>query len=279
MPYGYGYNNGVQRIGQYARAASSVFGAARAGYGLYRAYQAPGPGGKRRAGYRAVAYGGTKRRAYARPGFTRMSGYYGRYGQPRGLAIEKKFFDITLTESSVASDGSNLTDSLIEIAQGTTEKTRIGRKCTITNIGFRYENIMKGHESQAAALPGESVRMIIFLDKQANGATAAVLDILETANWLSFNNLANSNRFKTLLDRTIDLNPTNLTSEGSNVVTQSAIHHNGSWYMKCSIPIEYSGTAGAITEIKSNNIGFLIIASGAGNTSFGAKFRFRFTDL
>ena len=59
------------------------------------------------------------------------------------------------------------------------------------------------------------MRVMLYHDKQANGATAAVLDILESADYQSFNNLVNSGRFRILMDRTYAMNYLTLASGGT----------------------------------------------------------------
>ena len=68
------------------------------------------------------------------PGYTRSSGFYGRFAKPNG---EMKFHDVDLDDAVIAA-GANATASINLIAQGVTESTRVGRKCTITAINWRY---------------------------------------------------------------------------------------------------------------------------------------------
>lgn len=138
---------------------------------------------------------------------------------------------------------------------------------------------MKVSEIDAQATPasGDTVRVIMFLDKQANGATAAVTDILETASFLSFNNLANSGRFQTLLDKTVTLNYMTLASDGAGLVSSANKFTDFSFHKRCNIPIEFSATTGAITEIRSNNIGVLLISRAASSALF-SNIRIRFSD-
>ncbi len=134
-------------------------------------------------------------------------------------------------------------------------------------------------EQDAGATPksGDTVRVILYLDKQVNGATASATLILESANYQSFNNLSNSGRFCTLMDRTYTLNHTNLASDGAGVVSSSNIFVDDSFYKDCNIPIEFNSTSGVITEISSNNIGVLLLAK-VGEVAFESKMRLRFSD-
>ncbi len=102
---------------------------------------------------------------------------------------------------------------------------------------------------------------------------------IQTADFQSFNNLANKGRFRVLMDRTYSLNYTSMASDGAAVVSQAATTMHDSFFKKCNIPIEFDSTAGAITEIKSNNIGVLMIGQDSGDAStFFSKMRLRFVD-
>ncbi len=185
-----------------------------------------------------------------------------------------KFHDIDLDDAVIAA-GVNVTDSINKIAQGITEVTRIGRKCTIRFINWRFDIAMGAKTS--AGDTSDVIRVLMYLDKQANGATAASTDILESADHQSFNNLSNKNRFRTLMDRTYDIMSSAGGGDGTTEDYGASVIHD-TFFKKVNIPIEFNSTAGAITEITSNNIGVLLIAK-SGNAGFQSKIRLRFTDL
>ena len=206
------------------------------------------------------------------PGRDRVSGYYGRYN---AVAGEKKFFDGTITKNSIAQTGA-MEDSLVEIAQGTTEKTRIGRLVRVHSLHVRGQFELDSTATSGNA--SDRVRILFYVDKQCNGAAAAVTDILEAATIDHFRNLANSRRFYILLDKTINLNQTGAAYTGAAVTTLQL--EKGFKYdkvFKKPLAIEYDSTAGAITEIRSNNIGCLLLTSN-GLADFTCNYRVRFTD-
>ncbi len=203
------------------------------------------------------------------PGLTRRSGFFGRFG-PGG---ELKFHDVDLDDAVVAATGT-VTASVNLIAQGTTESTRIGRKCTIRSIGWRMTIDLPN--STAASATADVVRVIMFVDKQANGATATVTGILESADYQSFNNLANKSRFRTLMDRTYDLQAATGGGDGTTE-DYGKEFVTDTFFKKVNIPVEYDSTTGAITEIRSNNIGVLMISL-SGLAGFESKIRLRYSD-
>ncbi len=220
----------------------------------------------------------TARRTIPRvvPGVTRVSGYYGRYA---GRSAELKFFDLVVDDAVVSAAGTiQAAGSINNIAQGVGEQNRVGRKCAIRTINWKYEiTLPQSVDANPPAL-GDLVRVILYQDKQANGATATVTGILESDNYQSFRNLANSGRFNVLMDRTHQMNYLTLTNAQNVDTFESAdVNRNYSFYKKCSIPIEFDSTTGAITEIRSNNLGVLLLSEN-GVCVFKSQFRLRFSD-
>lgn len=187
---------------------------------------------------------------------------------------ELKFFDGSKGNTNLSATGAILDDSLLEIAAGTGESNRIGRKITVKKISIR--GFFKAATATASANTGNRCRIIVYLDKQANGATAAVGDILEDADINGFRNLTNVGRFYVLYDKIMNVN--NLAGAGNGTTDNYGEAHYGfQMHKSCSIPIEYSGTAGAITEFASNNIGVLAIDEES-NAAIQYRWRVRFTD-
>ncbi len=244
------------------------------GYGTYASPIVINGGGKR------SIMGRTKLRARRRvvPGVTRVGGYYGRYayGGPDG---ELKFHDVDVDDATVAIGGTiQNTGSINLIPQGITEKTRVGRKCNIRSIGWRYQLELTEQIDGATPPQCDVVRVILYLDKQANGATATVSGILESDDYQSFNNLANSQRFRILLDKTHSLSRRTLSAtQNADTFDSAQVFFNYQYFKKCNIPLEFDSTAGAITEIRSNNLGVLLVGLN-GVAAFVSKFRLRFSD-
>ncbi len=207
------------------------------------------------------------------PGRDRQAGFYGRYS---GRNAELKFHDVDL-DDAVVGTGGTVTPTVNIIVQGITESQRIGRKCTLRAYQWRYVLTLPEQDAVVTPETGDSIRIIVFIDKQANGATAAVLDILETASILSFRNLSNSGRFSFLCDKLHNINFAGLASDGAGVVSQALVNHEYTFYSKLELPIEFSGTTGAIGEIRSNNIGVLLLSQ-QGRVTFNSKIRLRFSD-
>ncbi len=214
----------------------------------------------------------TTRQYISRPmrGYYRRAGFYGRFGPGK----EAKFADVQTNFAPITTSGT-IANIIPNIAQGTTESTRIGRRITITQING-VMHLTKLTTTTVSAT-SDVIRCMIILDKQTNGAAPATTDVLETASFYSFNNLANKGRFRTLYDKRIALNCQAAAWNGAteDYSEQSKLFK---YFKRCSIPIEYDGTTGAITERKSNNIYVLIISALANSAEAIWHWRVRFTD-
>lgn len=197
----------------------------------------------------------------------RMIAFAGAFG-------EVKFHDVDLDDAVIG--GAAITASINLIAQGITEKLRIGRKCRIVTINWRFDINLPEVNGGTDAPSSDITRVIMFWDKSANKATAAVTDILEASDYQSFRNLTNSGRFVMLMDRTYSLNY--LTGIGTAADQDySIVNQHDTFFKKVNIPIEFTADTGAITEITNNNIGVLLLNK-AGVSGFASKIRLRFTD-
>lgn len=197
---------------------------------------------------------------------------YGRYATQGEL----KFLDTTVDDAIIAAGGV-VTATVNVIVQGVGEEQRVGRKCTIRSIMWRGSLTIPLLELEGSPGSGERIRLILYQDKQANGATAAGTDILEVVTVDDYRNLANSGRFNILYDKTVNLNYSTLSHFAVNSFSMSEVIRSFSFYKKCNIPLEFSGANGTIDEIRSNNIGLLIVSEG-GTGALVSRVRVRFSD-
>ncbi len=188
------------------------------------------------------------------------------------LGVEKKFFDGSKGNTSISATGTITDDSLNEIAQGDGESNRDGRKIIIKSV--HVKGLVKADAATTPTTTGNRIRIIMYLDKQANGATATVADLLEDADINGFRNLSNSGRFTFWYDRSMDLN--NIAGSYDGAGDQFGEMHKGFKINKsCDIPVQFNSTAGAITELTSNNIGMCMIDE-EGNSTAQYRWRVRF---
>lgn len=220
---------------------------------------------------RAVSrYGAQAVAKYFVPGVERVSGYYGRYAP---VGSEMKFFDTQLSFTFDTTTEVPATGQLVLIPQGVTESQRIGRKCIIKSI-----EVTGSMTNSPAAAANASVNAYLWLvwDKQCNGAAAAVADVFSnTGTPAEFTrNMANSSRF-VILKKWIKV----FDASAGVTTAYNSTRRPINFYKKCSIPLEYSSTTGAITEIKSNNLFLIAGALGGDDTvTMLGTCRVRFSD-
>ncbi len=227
----------------------------------------------------------TKRDYKAKPVPKKATGFIGRRftsfeaRRPPVMPVygELKFHDIDVdhTAANISAGVILNSGSINLIVQGISESQRIGRKCTIKKIGWRGLITRIADASSVLPVP-MTTRIMLVLDKQANGATAAVTDVLETANYQSFNNLSNKGRFVVYSDQTHVMNSVNGAGNGT-ANDASAVQKEFTFFKKVDIPLEFSAAAGAITELRSNNLFVLMISSASqGVIGLDSKVRLRF---
>lgn len=207
---------------------------------------------------------------------------------------EKKYHDLNLGDDTLTAGGQAITtngvhtnsSTLVGIPQGITENTRIGRKCTITDIYLRLniEFTGTGTSSLAAATTcHETVRIMLFWDKQCNGTFTTAVSILETDHYNSFRNLANVGRYVILYNKTFVWNADAIgAGNGTSNDSQQVIKdYQVRITKKVFIPIEYLLTTGALTSnISTNNIGLFIWTKHGSRMSLtdGSRMRIRYID-
>lgn len=206
-----------------------------------------------------------QRRATAVAGATRKSGYYGRFGK----GGELKFLDTTLATNTAIPAAGVVHPNLVVVPQGDGQSERTGRKIVVKKIQIR------GEFTTTATDVGDGVRILIVQDMQANGAVFTTANVLQTADWRSWINLENSDRFKVLYDNTTKLYPGPFDGvDQTQVITPFKV------LKKCSIPIIYdsSATTGAIGTQRSNSIAVLAISLNNNLSGLGYIARIRYED-
>lgn len=186
---------------------------------------------------------------------------------------EKKFFDTYSNPTAFATAG--VVNTLNSIPQGDDAITRDGRR--VMNLGIHFHFRM----SLAIAPPlvdgilatPTSARVILFYDKDANGAAPSVTDILDVTTGvdraMGFRNMNNYSRFVILLD----------SQDGSGmreISTNSSSLQNFEFskYIKCPKETVYADSTTAVPVEGS----FGIMLVGATGYKYSYATRVVFTD-
>jgi len=203
---------------------------------------------KKMADYRR-GYTAAKRRLKGR---TRVGGYYGRY---TGSNPELKFFDTAIGMSNITNvyaEATNLIPCLNIIPQSDTQSGRDGRRIWVKSIHIRLRII----GNPAAVEPLQFMRVVLYLDRQCNGASVTAAQILQQVSINGFRNIENTQRIQILYDRVH-----NITPVGVNLASTTQIPgtKHVKWNKKCNIPIDYDSTVttGVLTSVRANNLGIL----------------------
>lgn len=179
-------------------------------------------------------------------------------GRGRG-APELKYKDTAQAFTAPGTTGAITSSTLCSMVEGNTDQTRIGNKITVKSVMIRGRARMASTNNVANT--ADTMRIIVYIDRQANGAAATVTDILASADWRSFNNLDNTDRFYTLCEETICM------QIGGGVPSVGYLFGvaNSEFFLKktkLNLDVKYKGNAGTIADIASANIGVLAITAG-----------------
>jgi len=204
------------------------------------------------------------------PGYTRTGGFYKfARGSRSGFKAEVKFFDTDLDFLFDQTAEVPATGQLALIPQGDTQSTRDGRQATIKSLQLRA---IMTYAPAASTAGTTDCWLWLVLDTQTNGAAAAITDVFTSnAAWDNMINLSNSDRFKILKKWKFHFQSQAGVSGAYQQVTKPL-----EYYKKCNIPMQWSSTTGAITEIRSNNI--FLMAGGFDDdlVTFSGTCRLRF---
>lgn len=191
---------------------------------------------------------------------------YSRQSRRMGASIgpELKNFDTAVSFAVDQTLEVPATGQWALVPQGDSATTRDGRRIVVKSIQFRGD--INGNTGGAGNSSPALVQIWVVQDTQANGAAAAATDVFDGTGATScLRNLNNSKRFRIL--HTEKLHP-HANGSGMSIADIPAAA-TGIWrapfefFLKTYIPMTFSGTAGAITEITENNV--FIVAGAVGN--------------
>lgn len=157
---------------------------------------------------------------------------------------EVHYHDVTATGTTIDNVGNVIL--LSGMAQGDTSITREGSSILAKDLSYRLH---LGLHSDAVL---NQIRLIFFVDKQQNGATPLVGEILQTVSYLSPLDLDNGKRFVVLKDQLVTMD----SSSRKNMVQKG--------FLKLPFHLKYDGATGGIADMKENAI-FLLVLSDAGS--------------
>jgi len=195
----------------------------------------------------------TSRRTYGPRGNNAYSPFQ------KGSGIERKNIDDTSPLFSTGAATWTI-KCINDVGQGTTAITRIGRKI-----------VMKSVYLQGVGACSTACRIIVFYDRQSNGAAPSATDVLTSNTLMAMQNLDNRDRFIILADIFPGKQDEDLCLNVTNGLGWKR-------YIKCNLETIYGGNAGTVADINSG--GLFVMAhcnSGTFNGETGIQ-RVRFID-
>lgn len=174
-------------------------------------------------------------------------------------APEMKHFDTALAATTINTSGLVTSASINLIPRGTSADERIGRQVTVRKIMVRGSIELRAQEDPAQT--ANKFRVVLYLDKQANGTAATWLDVMQSADIDSFRELENNKRFRILHDKFHTLNVGGGGQNSAGTKTWAEVYRHVEMYVDCNIKLEFGDTATpTIADMRSGNIGIMVIA-------------------
>jgi hypothetical protein len=175
------------------------------------------------------------------------------------------------TISNTISQAADLTGALSllnGVGPGTSGTQRLGQKISLTQLEYSLA---------LASTPTTGLdqvqRLIIFLDRQTNGAAPTITDVLVSASPYAMFNVGNATRFRILVDETKSINA---STESDSIVVTGHVRKP-----LRTTQVFNTGVSADVTDIVSGSIYLLTIGSltaGATAGSVTGRTRLSFTD-
>lgn len=224
---------------------------------------------KRKRSYRGKSAYKYRRVTGNQRGYVRTGGNYGRYNN--GRKAELKYGDTKLLGQVISISGLAV-GTLNKIPQTAGPTGRIGQKVRIKNINIRVEYYLPPI-STTFANAVDTVRFILYVDRQCNGAVLPLRNLIESPNVFAHRHMSEIARVRVLRDKTIVVGPSPTAANGYFIDVREFFTMN----VNCDIPLEFSSDLvdGQIATVRSNNIGiWMISANGLVKCTLEARVRY-----
>jgi len=190
-------------------------------------------------------------------------------------AVEIKYLDTSRAAAQVS--GSGVVDPyLCNLTQGVGSSFRIGR--LVNAVSLEIIGNASIPVTTDTAQTWDAIRIMVVLDKQCNGALFGVTDLLVAGDEKSHTNPVNEHRFEILKEQIFSINGPVALNDGGGAGNALKLGESGQWF-RYKIPLdcvlEYGANAGAVSDLRSNNIAVLAITrNGRGVIEYIARLRY-----
>lgn len=193
-------------------------------------------------------------------------------GLNRRAVASKETGFVDLAPATYVLDTTGSITLIATVAQGASVNQRIGKKAMWKSIQ------MRGGVSVNTTATTNDISIILVYDRRPTGALPAITDVLVSADANSFNNDANSGRFKIL--RRIDMV---LTGNSTTPATGNESKNVTEYIPLKDLPAVFKAAGtGAIGDIEEGALYMITVGSRAAGTTaaaFSAGIRTRFIDV
>lgn len=194
---------------------------------------------------------------------------------PGGQVVaERKYFDSQLATHAIAITTVSFTgaeadptgggiNTLFAPQQGNDISNREGRSCWVHNITVRGVLKITPQASQTTGDKGQTIRLILVMDKQSNGTQMASEDLIASGNsvpmFFGFQNTANFGRFQILKDKMISFQPFPIAGNGTTLIQGGCSRiFKLKYSFKTPIKVNFNSTnGGTIADIVDNSFHFI----------------------
>lgn len=165
--------------------------------------------------------------------------------------VDDKYISLAITDATASAAGTVNGNLLFGIVQGTSDSQRVGNHIRVKHV------TLKGNWADTVPNNG---RIIVFWDRQPNGAAPAFGELITSP---SINGMYNHDtvvgcggqRFTVLFDQRVVIQP--------EIAATATVKLFGYKNHKQNVVVTYDTTAGAITDMVTNNLCVAYIAAAA----------------
>jgi len=168
------------------------------------------------------------------------------------------------------------------MAQGDGAQSRDGRRIIMHSVHIKARILHRFTQDTAASSP--TVRFVLVLDSQTNGAQLNAEDVFqEVALGLdtnAFRKIEWGQRFKVLADKTLTMEPKGMAIITTNTLWSTTCLRQIKINKKLGLPVNFSGTTGVIGSVADYSLHVLCWEESGtpGTTTVTYAARIRFTD-
>lgn len=172
-------------------------------------------------------------------------------------------FTSTMATALSSANGDPTTRACLNaMAQGDGDSERVGRRIVMKSL--ELQGNIGLHYGDSAAFVGTYARMVVYLDKQTNGVQSTPDEVYTAGTGASVNaypDLAQSGRFKILVDKWVDLTPGGFSWNGTVWASLGSKKHFRVHVDLNDMEANFTGTGGTVANIVDNSIHVFFVCS------------------